>query len=317
MAQQTILKNGDKDMNGSLEYRRQNRKRRWLLLFFPVLILSVLVCGCAKRQTVRIGTSPDAQMQILSEMAALLFEQKGYPTETVQIDDGLQTIQSAALGGSVDLYPSYTGEGWARILNEDETYRSTRFSDLKKQYESMGLNWVGVLPVYSKNTLAVLETTADKYDLKSISDLKEHAKDFVFGTSAGYLERPDGFPLLQDVYDLSFKTTRVYEPEMLMEALHDDNVDVISIRSNDGRLYKSAARVLIDDRMALPELNAGFVATDEILKADPDIRNILEQLKNVLSAEDLVELNARVEEGEEDPADVASDFLKKKGMIPG
>lgn len=303
--------------SGTCEFSSGIRKVCRIAICSLLCAVLAALCGCEKRQTVRIAVQNDTQMKIMAEMAALLLEQKGYPSEIVEVNDGLQTIHSAALGGNVDLYPAYTGEGWTEILSEKETYRPNLAGQLKEEYEDMDLQWVGISPVYSVKTLGISEEAAKKYGISTLSDLAKAAPKLVLGASSGYLEKPDGFETLKNVYGLNFKKTEVMDDQMLYDALREGIVDVIPIRSNDARLYDASIRILNDDRMALPESSAGFVATEALIEADPEIEGMLESLKDVCTARDLIVLNARVELSQETPRQAAQEFLQKKGLIPG
>lgn len=285
-----------------------------LCLSFCLLVIGAI--GCAKRETIHIGVQNDNELKIMAEMASLLLQEQGYPSQIIEIDDGLQTLHSAVLGGNIDMYPGFTGEGWSDILNQKETYRKTRLSELKKQYEKMNMQWVGVLPAYSLYTLAVRKETADKYNLKDLSDLAKVSKNLTLGSSLTDLERQDSIHLLEEIYDMDFKTTKVMESDQFIEALKNQSVDVIPIRSNDGRIKNSDFVTLIDDRMALPESSPGFVLNDQLLEDDPQLESALERISSMISANDLSEMNRRTKQEKEDPRPVAREFLQSKGMLP-
>lgn len=118
----------------------------------------------------------------MAEMASLLLQEQGYPSQIIEIDDGLQTLHSAVLGGNIDMYPGFTGEGWSDILNQKETYRKTRLSELKSNMKNeYAMGWSA--SAYSLYTLAVRKETADKYNLKDLSDLAKVSKNLTLGSS--------------------------------------------------------------------------------------------------------------------------------------
>lgn len=295
---------------------RTFRYRLQGLIFTLVLLLQCLFsAGCVQHDIVKIGVQKDTRLQLLAEMASLMLEEKGIDSEIIEIDDGLTTIHSALLGGTLDFYPSYTGEGWTEILNHEDVYRSHKSSQLKKEYGEMGVSWIGISPVFGYYTLAVTEETAEKYDLKTLSDLAADSRYLKLGATSNYIERRDGLHLLQDEYGMSFQTTRILQEDELVKALKDGDVDVIPLRTNDGRLFESGIRVMTDDRMLLPESSAGFVVSDAFEQKEAEAKSVLEALNSVTSRE-LIEMNARVDLDKESPEAVARDYLQKKGLIP-
>lgn len=72
---------------------------------------------------------------------------------------------------------------------------------------------------YSLYTLAVRKETADKYNLKDLSDLAKVSKNLTLGSSLTDLERQDSIHLLEEIYDMDFKTTKVMESDQFIEAL--------------------------------------------------------------------------------------------------
>ena len=80
------------------------------------------------------------------------------------------------------------------------------FEDLKKEYEeNFDMTWIGKYGFNNTFTVAVRGDVADKYNLKTTSDLAAVAGDLTFGGNPDYIERQDGFPILCETYGLNFK----------------------------------------------------------------------------------------------------------------
>lgn len=69
------------------------------------------------------------------------------------------------------------------------------FDDLRLEYQDkFGMTWVGLYGFNNTYTVAVRGDVAERYDLKTTSDLAAVAGELNFGGNPDYLERADGFP---------------------------------------------------------------------------------------------------------------------------
>ena len=53
----------------------------------------------------------------------------------------------------------------------------------------------------------------------------------------------------------------------------------------------------------------------DVLEENPDIEEILNSISATLDVETIRQLNGRVDIEQEDPEDVAADFLSQKGLV--
>ena len=109
--------------------------------------------------------------------------------------------------GDFDFYPEYTGTGWNNVLKKDSFYTEDLFADLQSGYADLGMTWTGMLGFKNTYRLAVTKEAADKYNLKTFSDLAAVSDQLIFGANYDFYERKDGYPLLQSVYGMKFKDT--------------------------------------------------------------------------------------------------------------
>ena len=68
-----------------------------------------------------------------------------------------------------------------------------------------GLSHADAVGREDKDVVAVTQATADKYKLKTISDLKPHAGELVLGGPPEWKTRAQGVVGLRDVYGFNFK----------------------------------------------------------------------------------------------------------------
>ena len=54
---------------------------------------------------------------------------------------------------------------------------------------------------------------------------------------------------------------------------------------------------------------------DEVLQEHPELRDVLEKLDGTITETDMAQMNYEVEEEGKDPEDVASTYLRSKGLL--
>ena len=74
-------------------------------------------------------------------------------------------------------------------------------------------------------------------------------------------------------------------------------------------------RTLIDDKNYFPSYQAGIVVRNETLKKYPELKSLLEQLNNTIDDSTMTMLNYEVDISNKSTEEVASAFLRSKGLI--
>ena len=294
--------------------------RTYRTLLMPLLITAFLIGGCKpKENTIRIATKPMTEQFILSEMLRLLIESNtGLTAEiTKGIGVGTSNIHPALLKGEFDLYPEYTGTGWLVVLKKDSLLpQKELFDQLNKEYQQKyQLRW---LPAYGFNntySLAVSKQKAGVYDLKNFSDLARFPKEFIFGAEYDFFERDDGYNALCQLYGLKFKKTRDMDIGLKYEALRSGKIDVMNVFTTDGRLNSADLVVLEDNKHFFPSYYCCTVIRESTLQKHPELEQALQKMNGILTNQEMAGLNYQVDIAGRSEREVATEFLKRKGLI--
>lgn len=96
------------------------------------------------------------------------------------------------LKGEIDRYPEYTGFGRLFVLKQAPIQdAASLYQQVKEAYHTrMQLHWSGFYNTYG---VAVAETVARQYNLKTVSDLAKLSDRLVFAANPDFLERDDSF----------------------------------------------------------------------------------------------------------------------------
>lgn len=268
--------------------------------------------------TINVATKPMTEQYIMGEALKMLIEHdtslKVELTEGVA--GGTSNLEAGMESGQFDLYPEYTGTGWAAVLKNKGNYSEDEFGQLQTDYnEKLDMSWVGMYGFGNTFGIAVRSDVAQKYGLQTYSDLAKVADQLNLGAEPDFFEREDGYDALCSTYGMSFGKTTEMDAGLKYDALDQGNVDAIIVYTTDGKLSTADAKVLTDDKGFFPSYQCGNVVRNQALQQHPELRAELEKLQGTISEEDMARMNYEVEEDGKDPKAVAEEFLSSKGLI--
>ena len=311
---------------GIIEKRLTNHKRRKYKVNFKLIILGLFIIifgayfslNSKKDKVINIATKPMTEGYILGQMLTELIEQDTdlKVNMTTGVGGGTSNIHPAIVKGEFDLYPEYTGTSWEAVLKKEGSYDESKFDELQKEYkEKYNLEYVNLYGFNNTYGLAVNKDIAEKYNLKTYSDLAKVSNNLIFGAEYDFFEREDGYKELQKVYNVDFKKKIDMDIGLKYQAMKDKKIDVMVIFTTDGQLAISDVVVLEDDKKMYPSYRAGTVVRSEILSKYPELKVVLEKLNNILNDKTMADLNYQVESEGKKPEDVAREYLQEKGLL--
>ena len=311
---------------GIMEKRLTNHKRTKYKVNFKLIILGLFIIifgayfslNSKKDKTINIATKPMTEGYILGQMLTELIEQDTdlKVNMTTGVGGGTSNIHPAMVKGEFDLYPEYTGTSWEAVLKKEGSYDESKFDELQKEYkEKYNLEYVNLYGFNNTYGLAVNKDIAEKYNLKTYSDLAKVSNNLIFGAEYDFFEREDGYKELQKVYNVDFKKKIDMDIGLKYQAMKDKKIDVMVIFTTDGQLAISDVVVLEDDKKMYPSYRAGTVVRSEILSKYPELKPVLEKLNNILDDKTMADLNYQVESEGKKPEDVAREYLQEKGLL--
>ncbi|MGH2535147.1 MAG: glycine betaine ABC transporter substrate-binding protein [Thermomicrobiales bacterium] len=287
--------------------------------------------------TVAVGSKQFTEQLLVGEMLALLLEDADYPVERQLGLSGTNIVHEALLAGEVDTYVEYTGTGLINILNlplpaatpgadtaapvaspatGGMAGMDTVYEIVKAEYEAQfSVTWLDPLGFNNTYTMAVRPETATELGLTTISDLAPHAGDLIFVGTQEFLERPDGLPGMTATYGFEFGETVGVDPGLVYQALDSGQGDVISAFATDGRIPALGLVLLEDDLSFFPPYFAAPIVRQDLLDQDPAVRDVLNKLAGRIDNATMADLNFQVDDGGEEPEDVARAYLEEQGVI--
>lgn len=271
----------------------------------------------ANAQAVKIGSKNFTEQFVVAEIYAQALEKAGVEVER-RLNLGATLVAHTALtNGEIDLYPEYTGTALAAVVKGDLSGSAEKIYGEVKDYYEKNLKLTLLEPTKINNGYAIitLPETAEKYKLKTLTDLGPSSKDLTFGAEAGFGERKDGLPGLKQTYGIEFKEFKIFAKlGIRYSALTSKDLDVSYGFATDWQISENKLVVLEDDKNLFPPYYLVPVVRQDTLTKNPKIAEVLNKISPLLNNENMRELNAKVDRDKEEPTDVAAEFLKAQGI---
>ena len=290
------------------------------------LLAMALVAGAcgsgddADGPTIVVASFNFGESLILGEIYAQVLEDEGYPVERSLGLGSREVVKPALESGEISLVPEYTGSlgnflGVTPSADEQATWQA-----VKDAFEPEGVTLLGYAPAQDKNGFVVTGDTAASYGLGKVSDLLPVASGLVFGGPPECPERLNCLPGLESVYGLifaEFKPLDVGGP-LTVAALLSGDIDVGVLFTTDGVIAAKGLVLLDDDRGLNPAENIVPAVRLDIVDAyGDDLVELLDKVSAAITTPELTEMNRRAGVDQEDPADIAAEWLADKGFVSG
>jgi len=278
--------------------------------------LMLLAAGCrSQRDNIVVGSKNFTEQLILGELVALVLE---HACQT-NVDGrfylaGTYICQQAILAGRIDIYPEYTGTALAAVLKEKATGDALEvYEQVKQQYRSrFDLDVMPPLGFDNSFAMVMRGDDARRLGLKNLSQLGPVASQLKLGVGYEFLERQDGYVGLVRTYDLKFaEAPRVMDLGLLYRALENRSVDIVAGSNTDGLIGALELVVLEDDRHYFPPYDAVLIVRPEMFQRCPEARSALERISGRITADDMRQMNYRVDGQKRDAREVAREFLNQ------
>jgi glycine betaine/choline ABC-type transport system substrate-binding protein len=278
------------------------------------------------KPSVTIGSHNYTEQFILAEMCGLILEDAGFPVEYEHNLGGTVIIHEAGIAGDLDVYVEYLGTGltilgqeYGNVVEEgtpaDEA-QGIVYDHVRSAYlEKWDTHWLDPIGINNTYALAMRRAHAEELGVTKISELEAHASDLSLGGSQEFIVRIDGLPGLEEAYGFAFGDSSGMESGLMYSALDNEDVDVIAAFATDGRIPALDFVLLEDDKAFFPPYHASPVVRGPLLEEAPEVENLLNQMGGLLDNTTMAELNFRVDDGGEEPRDVARSFLVEKDLI--
>lgn len=261
---------------------------------------------------------------VLGNMMSTVLATAGADVTNLTNTPGSFGVRQAVLKGDVDIAPEYTGTGWISYLGNAKPVKGAKaqWQAVLKADKKNGLTWLPPAPMNNTYAFAIREEKGKELDITKLSQLKGLPKEeLTFCVESEFASRNDGFEPMLKAYGLELgksvpkNQVTTLDTGVVYTATANGDCNFGEVFTTDGRIPGLKLRVLEDDKEFFPLYNLTEVIQTDVLKDHPEIGDIFAKINPKLTNETMLELNAKVDSGGEDPAIVARDWLKKEGFV--
>jgi osmoprotectant transport system substrate-binding protein len=262
-------------------------------------------------ESIVVGGANFSESTLLAEIYAGALKAKGINAST-KLNIGSREVYLRALqDNSVQVFPEYTG---ALALYYDKSYTGTNADEVYAHVKEVIPKELTVLDksaAEDNDSINVTKATADKYNLKTIADLKSVAGDMTLAAPPEFKERPQGVPGLEKTYGVKFGTFRPLTGQAIVQALANGQAQAANIFSTDPAISANGFVTLEDTQKLFGSQNiVPLVRAD---KADV-VKDALNAVSAKLTTQAIADMLKQTDIDKKDPATVAKDFLSSNGL---
>ncbi|MER6911070.1 ABC transporter substrate-binding protein [Streptomyces sp. NPDC000594] len=278
-----------------------------------------------KKGSLVIGSASFTESRILAELYAGVLSEAGYGTSITTVKNR-ELYEPSLEKGEIDVVPEYAAT-LAEFLNakangpkapEEKPVASSdvkaTVAALTQLAEPRGLKVLPAGKAVDQNAFAVSREFAEKNNLKTLSDLGESGVEVRIAAGDECAVRPFCAPGLKSEYGIEVSgidPKGVGTPQS-KQAVRDGAAQLVLTTTTDavidGLVFLEDDKKLQNADNVLPVVNAKDAG-------DPGIASALGGLTEVLTTDDLAELNRKVDAERAKPKDVAKEYLDSKGLL--
>ncbi|MGW4230323.1 ABC transporter substrate-binding protein [Streptomyces sp. NPDC004980] len=274
-----------------------------------------------------VGAASFTESKVLAELYAQILADAGYSTSITTVKNR-ELYEPSLEKGEIDVVPEYAAT-LAEFLNakvngaDAATEKPVASGDtadtvaaLEKLATPLGLKVLPAGQAVDQNAFAVTKEFAEKNSLQTLSDLGKSKIKVKIAAGDECEVRPFCAPGLKKTYgiDVTGIDPKGVGTPQSKQAVKDGKDQLVLTTTTDAVLDTYGLVFLEDDKKlqnadnVLPVLNAEDAGAPEIAEA-------LGKLTDVLTTQDLAELNRSVDAERAKPADAAKEYLQSKGLI--
>jgi osmoprotectant transport system substrate-binding protein len=269
-----------------------------------------------------IGSKNFPEQEILGEIYAQALTAAGYKVKSA-LNLGSETVaQKAVKSGQISGYPEYASTALTSFFGlepeEVPADATEAWEKANEEFEKEGLQAFEPTPFASANAVGTTTETAEKYDLKTVSDLEGVSEKLSLYGSPECRQRIDCLAGLEELYGLKFKSFTPVDIGLRYTVLEKGQADLSILFTTDPQLSAESDKFVIleDDKKVFPAGNVIFVTTQKVAEeAGPDYEETILQVQEGLDLKVVQELDARVELEKETPKQAATAYLESAGYI--
>ncbi len=273
----------------------------------------------ANKPTITVGSKNFTEQYILGEIYAQTLEAQGFKVRRRLNLGSEQVAYKAVRGGSVDMYPEYTGTALTSFFEvktaDVPKDPDAAYEQAKREYAEQNITALERTPFQNTYVIASTKATAEKAgNPTTVSELFSKNPQLSISGFPECRQRQDCLIGLRDTY--GFKGKFVSSDGKFSD-LDDNQADLTLAFSTDPQLALTDRYVAYqDDKRFFPPYNITLGIREETVRTiGPKAIETLESVQVGMTEQAMRELNRRVELDKQEPKQVAAAYLREEGFV--
>jgi len=275
-----------------------------------------------------VASKLSSESAMIGQMIRLLLDAHGIATVDRMTLGATPVVRKALIAREIDLYVEYTGNaGFFFNRPADPAWKDAARGyalGAELDYAANRIVWLTPAPASNAWALAVRRDVASAERLATMSDFARWVRgggtvklacsaEFANAGTLKSLESTYGFHLRpeQKIVLAGGETAATIGAA----AARTNGINTAMVYGTDGGIVAASLVLLEDDKHEQPIYAPVPIVREAVLKAHPEIADIVRPLMQSLDRETLQALNARVQIDGESTEAVANDYLKARGFV--
>ena len=294
-----------------------------------IVLAALFVGGAQAADSVVVSSKIDTEGNLLGNVIAQVLQAHGVPVTNKVSLGATPIVRKAIVAGEIDIYPEYTGNAAFFFNKADDTIwkdAAKGYDAAKKlDYDANKIVWLTPAPANNTWAIGLLGTVADANKLASLSDFGKWVSGggkVKLAGSSEFVNSAAALPAFQSAYGFTLKPDQLLvlsggdtSATIKAAAEQTDGVNAAMVYGTDGAIAAAGLVVLNDDKGVQPVYAPTPIVREAVLKAHPEIADILKPVFASFDLKTLQTLNGRIQVNGEAAKDVAADYLKSKGFV--
>lgn len=273
--------------------------------------------------TYTIGSKEFTEQLVLGQITLQALEAAG-ATANDQIGlAGSDAARTALTSGEIDMYWEYLGTAWISYLGETGSIPGDAYETVsERDLDENDVRWLEPAPEENSYALATNQQIADEYGISTLSDLgtfiEENPDEATICVGGEFAVRDDGLPGMQEAYGWEFpedQVNRIQDGLVYEQVAGGEQCNFGSVFTTDGRIANLDLVLLEDDEEFFPAYNGALTIRRDVFEQNPELAELFAPISELLTTEQMQQLNLEVDVNGIPPEEVAEQFLSENGFI--
>ena len=258
-----------------------------------------------------VGAKNFTEQYVLGQLYKQALEAKGLTVSYKENIGSTELIAKALTSGQITLYPEYTGVMLTVTFGRKSTPKTAQatYALAKLLWGKRGYVLGTQTPFQDVDAVAVLRSTATRYKLKTVADLKK-VPDLTLAAFPEFETRQTGLVGMAREYGVENVDFQPLSGISAYTLLDQKKVLAAGVFSTDPPLASKKYLVLQDPKNIFGFQHVAPIVSRKLTQENPQVLPTLNSVSKLLTLDAMIAMNKAVAIDKRSPAKVAEAFLK-------